>query len=57
MKFSELSDGDEFHVKDINEHLIKRGKYALRYNNFGVFLGKLEMTRETFVTKKGNEDE
>jgi hypothetical protein len=57
MKFSDLSDGDEFRIKDIDEHLIKRGKYALRYNNFGVFLGKLEMTRETSVIKKGNEDE
>lgn len=55
MKFSELKEYEAFRIDGINENLVKRGSYALRYNEFGVFLGRLEMTSETEVIK-GDED-
>lgn len=55
MKFSDLKEYDAFRVEGINENLVKRGRYALRYNEFGVFLGKLELTDETEVIK-GDKD-
>lgn len=50
MKYSDLKEYDAFRIKDVNENLVKRGSYALRYNDYGVFLGKLEITDETEVT-------
>lgn len=55
MKFRELKEYDAFRIKGINENLVKRGATALRYNEFGVFLGRLEMTDDTEVTK-GEDD-
>lgn len=57
MRFRDLNEYDAFRVEGIDENLIKRGQYALRYNSFGVLLGRLEMTNETEVdTTKGDED-
>ena len=50
MVFRELHEGNGFRIKCIDENLVKRGATALRYNQFGVFLGRLEMTNETEVT-------
>ena len=51
MKFSDLKEYDAFRIKGINENLVKRGATALRYDDFGVFLGRLEITQETKVIK------
>lgn len=51
MKFRDLKEYDSFRIEGIDENLVKRGATALRYNDFGVFLGRLEMTSETEVTK------
>lgn len=56
MKFRDLKEYEAFRIEGINENLVKRGKTALRYNEFGVFLGWLEMTNETEVEAKEIED-
>lgn len=56
MKFSELKEYDAFRIEGIDEKLVKRGATALRYNEFGVFLGRLEMTNDTEVIKEGEEN-
>lgn len=55
MKFSELKEYEGFRIEGLDEHLVKRGAAALRYNKFGVFLGRMELTDQTKVTK-GDED-
>ena len=55
-KFRDLKEYDAFRIEGIDENLIKRGATALRYNKFGVFLGRLEMTNETEVERKEMED-
>lgn len=54
-KFRDLKEYDAFSIEGIDENLIKRGATALRYNKFGVFLGRLEVTNETIVIK-GEDD-
>lgn len=56
MKFSDLKEYDAFRIEGIDENLVKRGATALRYNEFGVFLGRLEMTNETEVTPHAPRD-
>ena len=56
MTFKELHEGNGFRIKGIDENLVKRGATALRYNQLGAFLGRLEMTNETEVEVKEMED-
>lgn len=48
-RFRDLKEYEAFRIEGVNENLVKRGSYALRYNDFGVFLGKPEITDETEV--------
>jgi hypothetical protein len=55
MRFSELKEYEAFRIKGIDENLVKRSGGALRYNERGVFLGRMELTADTEVIT-GDED-
>ena len=54
-KFSELKEYEAFRIRGVDDNLVKRGATALRYNEFGVFLGRLEITAETEIIKGGED--